>query len=132
MGLRKVFFSQLKSPIPNPFLLNRTYDRLESSVSRLFYYSNNFPVEIFYRHRLLTSSFYHLDDMHLYYNMASFLWKGHTLEQKYGARKFAIILTVFSALSQVLMLVLNKVRVILLEHAPTVILVSQGPFLNHA
>ena len=57
--------------------------------------------------RLLLSSFYHLDDMHLYYNMVSFIWKGITLERKLGKRKFIILLGIFSIATQVVMLTLN-------------------------
>ena len=31
--------------------------------------------------RLLLSPFFHLDDWHIYYNMASFLWKGISLSR---------------------------------------------------
>ena len=58
--------------------------------------------------RLCTSSFYHLDDMHLYYNMASFIWKGITLERKMKSKKFLIVIALFSVLTQVVMLMLNK------------------------
>ena len=58
--------------------------------------------------RLLFSSFYHLDDMHLYFNMASFIWKGTSLERRYGKRKFFIIIAVFALLTQVTMLGLNR------------------------
>lgn len=58
--------------------------------------------------RLILSSFYHLDDMHLYYNMVSFIWKGKTLERKMKSKKFFIVLTLFSVLTQVVMLLLNK------------------------
>lgn len=58
--------------------------------------------------RLLLASFVHLDDMHLYFNMASFLWKGRTLEQKYGSRKFFIIIMVFAVSSQILLIMLNR------------------------
>ena len=59
--------------------------------------------------RLVLASFVHLDDMHLYFNMVSFLWKGRTLERRYGSRKFFIIVMVFAVLSQVLLTVLNRV-----------------------
>ena len=32
--------------------------------------------------RLLLSPFFHLDDWHIYYNMASFLWKGISLSRE--------------------------------------------------
>jgi len=57
--------------------------------------------------RIVFSSFFHLDDMHLYFNMASFIWKGMTLERKLKSRRFAIVLVVFSLLTQILMIGLN-------------------------
>lgn len=36
--------------------------------------------------RLLLASYYHLDDMHLYYNMTSLLWKGRDLEPRIGSK----------------------------------------------
>uniref|UniRef100_A0A224XV31 Putative rhomboid domain-containing protein 1 n=1 Tax=Panstrongylus lignarius TaxID=156445 RepID=A0A224XV31_9HEMI len=41
---------------------------------------------------LLLSAFEHGDDMHLYYNMISFLLKGRTLEPLYGSANFALLL----------------------------------------
>lgn len=41
---------------------------------------------------LLLSSFEHADDMHLYYNMISFLVKGRTLEYKHGTMNFCLLL----------------------------------------
>ena len=58
--------------------------------------------------RILLASFFHLDDMHLYFNMISFLWKGRTLERRYGSRKFFIIIIVFAVLSQILLTILNR------------------------
>jgi rhomboid domain-containing protein 1 len=71
--------------------------------------SNNYVLNQRQWFRLCTSSFYHLDDMHLYYNMISFIWKGMTLENKMGSKKFAIVITLFSLLTQVVMLAVNKV-----------------------
>lgn len=42
--------------------------------------------------RLILSTFEHGDDMHLYYNMVSFIIKGRTLENKYGSSNFLILL----------------------------------------
>ena len=58
--------------------------------------------------RLILSSFFHLDDMHLYYNMISFIWKGISLERDFGKRKFFIVLLLFSILTQLTMLGLNQ------------------------
>lgn len=38
------------------------------------------------------STFEHGDDMHLYYNMASFIIKGRTLENRYGSSNFVLLL----------------------------------------
>ena len=57
--------------------------------------------------RIIASSFYHLDDMHLYFNMVSFIWKGIKLENKLKSRRFFILIAVFSILTQVVMLLLN-------------------------
>lgn len=48
-----------------------------------------------YKH-LFLSAIEHADDMHLYYNMVSFLIKGRTLEQRFGSVKFIILLVVFT------------------------------------
>jgi membrane associated rhomboid family serine protease len=42
--------------------------------------------------RLLAAPLLHVDDLHLYYNMASFLVKGAQLEPQMGSRKFAALL----------------------------------------
>lgn len=36
--------------------------------------------------RLLLAALFHVDEMHLCYNMASFLWKGRQLETRYGPK----------------------------------------------
>ena len=46
--------------------------------------------------RLFLSSFEHGDDIHLYYNMLSFLFKGKTLERHYGSFYYAYLLAVFT------------------------------------
>ena len=38
--------------------------------------------------RLILSQFYHADDMHLYFNMASLLLKGRSLERRFGSVYF--------------------------------------------
>ncbi|XP_052432265.1 rhomboid-related protein 4 isoform X1 [Carassius gibelio] len=57
--------------------------------------------------RLLLSPFHHADDMHLYFNMASLLWKGIKLERKLGGPWFAYLLSVFSALTGLVYLLLE-------------------------
>ena len=49
--------------------------------------------------RLILAAFYHLDDFHLYYNMASFVWKGKSLEERLGSSRFLYILSVFTVLT---------------------------------
>jgi rhomboid domain-containing protein 1 len=46
--------------------------------------------------RMLISAFEHGDDMHLYYNMISFLVKGVNLEPKLGSLYFGYLNLVFS------------------------------------
>lgn len=46
--------------------------------------------------RLFLSAIEHTDDIHLYYNMVSFLFKGRTLEQRFGSVKFFILLVIFT------------------------------------
>ena len=57
--------------------------------------------------RLILASFYHLDDWHLYYNMASFLWKGISLERSLGTAGFLYVLAVFSMLTNIILVVLD-------------------------
>ncbi len=64
--------------------------------------------------RVCLASFYHLSSMHLYYNMVSFLWKGRTLERRFGSRKFFIIILLFAVLSQLLLLLMSRVLSILM------------------
>ncbi|CAM9984875.1 unnamed protein product, partial [Laminaria digitata] len=54
--------------------------------------------------RFFLSAFIHGDDMHLYYNMASFLLKGVSLEPMMGSQDFAVLLAFSLVTSQVLML----------------------------
>ncbi|XP_043114189.1 rhomboid-related protein 4 [Puntigrus tetrazona] len=57
--------------------------------------------------RLLLSPFHHADDMHLYFNMASLLWKGIKLERKLGGPWFGYLLSVFSLLTGLVYLLLE-------------------------
>lgn len=57
--------------------------------------------------RLLLSPLHHADDWHLYFNMASMLWKGVQLERRLGSRCFAYIITTFSLLTGVVYLLLQ-------------------------
>ncbi|KAL6064388.1 Rhomboid-related protein 4 [Balamuthia mandrillaris] len=53
--------------------------------------------------RLWLASFFHVDDMHLYYNMSSFLWKGVLLEPLFGTPHFAMMIVLFVIISNVMM-----------------------------
>lgn len=58
--------------------------------------------------RLFFSTFEHADDMHLYYNMISFLVKGRSLERRYGSANFAFLLLMISALTSVIYVALGQ------------------------
>ncbi|XP_039113552.1 rhomboid-related protein 4 isoform X3 [Hyaena hyaena] len=57
--------------------------------------------------RLLLSPFHHADDWHLYFNMASMLWKGINLERRLGSKWFAYVIVTFSLLTGVVYLLLE-------------------------
>ncbi|ELW71255.1 Rhomboid domain-containing protein 1 [Tupaia chinensis] len=57
--------------------------------------------------RLLLSPLHHADDWHLYFNMASMLWKGVHLERRLGSRRFAYVISTFSLLTGVVYLLLQ-------------------------
>nr|XP_020461301.1 rhomboid-related protein 4 [Monopterus albus]XP_020461302.1 rhomboid-related protein 4 [Monopterus albus] len=57
--------------------------------------------------RLLLSPLHHVDDLHLYFNMASFVWKGIKLERRLGGAWFLYLLSVFSLLTGIVYLVLE-------------------------
>ncbi|XP_077011444.1 rhomboid-related protein 4 isoform X2 [Tamandua tetradactyla] len=57
--------------------------------------------------RLVLSPFHHADDWHLYFNMASMLWKGINLERRLGSRWFVYIIATFSLLTGVVYLLLE-------------------------
>ncbi|EJD74708.1 hypothetical protein LOAG_18018 [Loa loa] len=57
------------------------------------------PSRILYRSewlRMLASTVMHVDDMHLYFNMISLLWKGRRLEPWLGSRRFLLLLATFA------------------------------------
>ncbi|XP_002737468.1 rhomboid-related protein 4-like [Saccoglossus kowalevskii] len=67
-------------------------------------------VKVWHQHewsRLLLASWFHTSDMHLYFNMASFLWKGMSLERKLGSKYFAYMIAVFSVLTSSLLVCLD-------------------------
>ncbi|KAK0041427.1 rhomboid-related protein 4-like isoform X2 [Biomphalaria pfeifferi] len=49
--------------------------------------------------RMLKGSVYHGDDMHLYFNMLSLLYKGSILEKTYGSPYYAYMITTFTGLT---------------------------------
>ena len=57
--------------------------------------------------RLLLSPLHHVDDLHLYFNMVSFIWKGIRLERRLGGAWFLYLLSVFSLLTGLVYLVLE-------------------------
>ncbi|ESO96657.1 hypothetical protein LOTGIDRAFT_207912 [Lottia gigantea] len=57
--------------------------------------------------RLFLSALYHADDMHLYFNMSSLIWKGTFLEKKFKSIYFAYLVAVFTALTSVTYVGLN-------------------------
>ena len=59
--------------------------------------------------RVLLAPFVHGDSWHLYYNMASFMWKSRTLERHFGSAYYAYLLSVFTILSSLTYLLINFV-----------------------
>ncbi|RDD45696.1 Rhomboid-related protein 4 [Trichoplax sp. H2] len=57
--------------------------------------------------RLILGAFFHASDMHLYYNMVSFLWKGIHLEKKYGSLHFLSMIISFTALTNVTLVAIS-------------------------
>lgn len=55
------------------------------------------------------SAFVHADSMHLYYNMASFLWKGVSLEFLMGSQSYGVLLLFSLVTSQTLLLLMSWV-----------------------
>lgn len=66
--------------------------------------------------RILLAPFFHGDDMHLYYNMASFLYKGQQLETLFGSGYFVILLTILTLSSSLLLVVLGQLASSLLDN----------------
>lgn len=66
--------------------------------------------------RILFAPFFHGDDMHLYYNMASFLYKGQQLELLFGGRYFALLLTILTILSSLTLVILGQIASSLLDN----------------
>lgn len=65
--------------------------------------------------RLLFSPFFHSSDFHLYYNMASFIWKAITLEKHFGTPYFLYMISVFSVGTGALYIGINYMLAELLD-----------------
>lgn len=59
--------------------------------------------------RIFMSPFFHSGNNHLYYNMASFVWKAVTLERYFGSFYFMYMVAVFSVATGLLYLALSYV-----------------------
>ena len=57
--------------------------------------------------RVFLAPFFHTSDFHLYFNMASFIWKGISLEKHFGSGYFLYMIAVFSVASNLLYLAIN-------------------------
>lgn len=49
--------------------------------------------------RLLLSTLYHVTDLHLYYNLSSFVLKGYLMERRYGSANFLAMILFFAVAS---------------------------------
>ena len=65
--------------------------------------------------RLLLASYFHAHDYHLYYNMASFMWKALTLERHFGSGYFLYMIAVFSVVSNVVYVAISVLMAKLTE-----------------
>ena len=57
--------------------------------------------------RLFYAPFVHADEWHLYYNMASFMWKAVSLEKRFGTAYFLYMMAVFTMATNLLYLGIN-------------------------
>ncbi|XP_070538487.1 rhomboid-related protein 4-like [Ptychodera flava] len=57
--------------------------------------------------RLFMAPWFHGSDMHLYFNMVSFLWKGISLEKRLGSKYFAYMIAAFCMLTGAVLVGLN-------------------------
>jgi len=60
-------------------------------------------IEYYQWKRLFLAAIYHANEIHVYYNNSSFLWKGRTLENLVGSWHFAWMIVIFTFLSHVLL-----------------------------
>lgn len=65
--------------------------------------------------RLFSAPLVHGDDMHLYYNMASFLYKGQKLERLFGSPYFSLLLFILTVSSSFMTVLLGQVAATLLD-----------------
>ena len=66
--------------------------------------------------RILIAPLFHGDDMHLYYNMASFLYKGQRLETFFGSRYFALLLAILTVSSSLMLVLLGQLAASLFDN----------------
>lgn len=66
--------------------------------------------------RIILSALEHGDDMHLYYNMASFLLKGRFLENRYGSTNFAFILLILTLTTSFMYLLVAQTMTNIMEN----------------
>ncbi|XP_063967749.1 rhomboid-related protein 4-like [Lytechinus pictus] len=76
--------------------------------------------------RLFLAAWFHLDDWHLYFNMVSFIWKGITLERKFGSPYFAYLIVMFCVLTNGLLVALNVGIAELLEDSSHIVSCAAG------
>ena len=57
--------------------------------------------------RMFFAPFFHSSDFHLYFNMASFIWKGISLEKYFGSGYFLYMIAVFSIGTNLVYLAIN-------------------------
>ena len=65
--------------------------------------------------RVLFAPFFHANDFHLYYNMASFVWKAISLERHFGSGYFLYMIAVFSIATNLVYLGINMALAELLD-----------------
>ena len=63
--------------------------------------------------RLVMASFFHLDEWHIYYNMASFVWKGMSLEKDMGSGYFCSLLAAFVLLTNLVYCALQYIATLI-------------------
>ena len=57
--------------------------------------------------RIFLAPFYHSHDFHLYYNMASFIWKAISLERHFGSGYFLYMVAIFSVTTNLVYMAIN-------------------------